>query len=73
MDGSLLGCCRAVSLHDREVGNDCCDSKVSKARVALLGDQDVSLDKSKKWRIGTCLSSMNFIPHRSDVAMHDVL
>ena len=38
MDGSRLGYCRAVSLHDRGVGDDCCDSKVSKTRVSLLGD-----------------------------------
>ena len=47
MDNSLFGCCRAVSLHDRGVGNDCCDSKVSETRIALLGDQDVSLNRSK--------------------------
>ena len=38
IDGSLLGCYRVASLHDRGVGDDCYDSKVSKTRVALLGD-----------------------------------
>ena len=38
MDGSQLGCCRAVSPHGKGVGDDFCDSKIPKTRVSLLSD-----------------------------------
>jgi len=38
--------CKAVSPHDGGVGNEPCDPKISEARVTLLGDQDVFLNRS---------------------------
>ena len=42
---SRLGCCHVVSLHDIRIGDNRRNSKVSDARVTLLSDKDISLDR----------------------------
>ena len=69
-DNSRLGSRRAVRMHDGGIGDDPCDSEVSKASVTLFGDQDVSLYKS---RIGTRLRLMTSVSYRINVTVHDTL
>ena len=56
MDDSWLGCCRTISFHDSRVCDNRCDPKVSEARAAFLGNQDVSLGESRIERLANaCL------------------
>ena len=57
-------------MHDGRIGDDPCDSNVSKASVTLSGDQDVSLYGS---RIGARLPLITFISYRINVTVHDPL
>ena len=66
-DNPRLGRCRAAGFHNFGVGNDTRDSEVPKARIAVLGDQDVPLDMTGP---SANVSAQNLVTHWMDITVH---